>query len=543
MKKNKRLIAKIFDGENEIITVDENLLYAEFGALDRGNITDTVEYGIYANRASLSFIDNSGFFDTEKTNRVSRKGYTIKFYLSYKEQEVLAGTFKYNSEKYNRDTRQVEIDCVSKLEDWQNIKQQEICPYYTNSAKTLMELVASDTKIESEYELGKTWIDCPYFPAETKWSRVTKICQATTSRVFDDTDGTPVISSPRHHLPRSISILPSNILEITENSFVDPQKFSIDITNRSTKPGFDPDGNVILGNIIDELNPSFTINYDGYIPVSVDGGNYEFNTSGNRTYVTISKRIKSPSKMQYNGVKREIKSYITITSEVIDIVNEKTTISIRNEKRDAVAYCISPSEIELSLELEIVADLRDVFIFFVEKVTNISVRFGSDHFVDGEKTTIKSQSYENEPILAIPSNDLIHTRSYYTKIHDDGLTPITEIPLGEHILEEAKEMYGNGLEAYELDCLFNDYYHHSGVAPSTTKVIDGSDMSNTLKRYDIVVPYVNKKGEILPFSKYSDGKPKEFFIIGISYLYDGLLRQRLQLQEVPKMTNTQMGLE
>ena len=57
MATNKRLIAKLKDGDNVIMTIDSNMLSCEFGALDRGNLTDIVNWGIYANRGSVSFVD------------------------------------------------------------------------------------------------------------------------------------------------------------------------------------------------------------------------------------------------------------------------------------------------------------------------------------------------------------------------------------------------------------------------------------------------------------------------------------------------------
>jgi hypothetical protein len=40
-----------------------------------------------------------------------------------------------------------------------------------------------------------------------------------------------------------------------------------------------------------------------------------------------------------------------------------------------------------------------------------------------------------------------------------------------------------------------------------------------------------KKGEKVPLRKNEDGTPKKFRIIGISYSYDGLLKQKLSVQE------------
>ena len=53
---NKRIVVEISKADELIMTIDENMLSCEFGALDRGNITDVTDWGIYANRGFISFI-------------------------------------------------------------------------------------------------------------------------------------------------------------------------------------------------------------------------------------------------------------------------------------------------------------------------------------------------------------------------------------------------------------------------------------------------------------------------------------------------------
>ena len=97
MSKNKRIIAKIIDGNTIVMTIDQNLISAEFGALDRGSLTTVADWGIYVNRGSLTFIDNTGFFNNSTVNSPEIANYIVKFYLAYRDQENLIAAFKVQS--------------------------------------------------------------------------------------------------------------------------------------------------------------------------------------------------------------------------------------------------------------------------------------------------------------------------------------------------------------------------------------------------------------------------------------------------------------
>ena len=118
MKTNKRLIAKIFNGEKLVMTIDKNMLSCEFGALDRGNLTDVVNWGIYANSGSISFIDKVGYFNSQNVNSAGIKNHIVKFYLA-KNKEKLISTFKVDTVEFDDETRRVDIQLVSKIIDLQ----------------------------------------------------------------------------------------------------------------------------------------------------------------------------------------------------------------------------------------------------------------------------------------------------------------------------------------------------------------------------------------------------------------------------------------
>ena len=60
MSFKKRIIAEISISEPEsskIYTIDNNLINAEFEDLSCGNSSNLIDFGIYANRGSLTFVD------------------------------------------------------------------------------------------------------------------------------------------------------------------------------------------------------------------------------------------------------------------------------------------------------------------------------------------------------------------------------------------------------------------------------------------------------------------------------------------------------
>ena len=222
MKKNKRLIAKIFNGEEVVMTIDRNMLYCEFGALDRGNLTDVVNWGIYANRGSISFIDNTGYFNNQNVNSSQINNYIVKFYLA-KNQETLIATFKVDTVDFDDETRRVDIQLIAKVIEMQNNPSsltdgKDVFTFRVSSFKFLAGFGLSEyddtydelpPKYEDEYPsygftigenaelLEHIFVACPYLNFETFWDKTTKICQATMCRVIEDENGNAIITGER----------------------------------------------------------------------------------------------------------------------------------------------------------------------------------------------------------------------------------------------------------------------------------------------------------------------------------------------------------
>lgn len=514
---NKRLIAKIFNGEEVVMTIDDNMLSCEFGALDRGNLTDVVNWGIYANRGSISFIDNIGYFNQWNVHSSSFKNYIVKFYLA-KNQETLIATFKADSYTFDDDTRKVDIHLISKLTELQRIMppepaftfREENCQYLIGLSNDLTESEAATypwyypsfglTEGEENKNLEKTIIYCPYLPKESAWNRISNICQSTMYRVIEGENGEPIItgSFPDRN---AIIVNPNNIIGISKSDFVIVQNSSIDVTNR----------NKYTDKKVEQISKHFDIQYNEIgEPISIS--NCEFDIANNNA--SISCLFDIPYKTYSCSMSRVV---VTVERTLTQIARNSSYIT---EGFYGGAY-VAGDKTSLLYQNEITNIVTEYSDGTTDRKKSIDVDFYLTYFVDDGITseTNITDGTESNAIVKISSNDLIQTGSYYIGDSEN-------IPLSTYILEEVIRRYSKGIECFEIECLFNDYYDLNG-----NKVFIKDDLSNHFKKYDVIIPYVMKKGQKVPLRKNADGTPKKFRIIGISYSYDGLLRQRLSVQE------------
>ena len=514
--KNKRLIAKIFNGEDVVATIDKTLLHAEFGALDRGNITDVVNWGIYANRGSISFIDDTGLFNSQTINSSEIIGYSVKFYLVDKTKETLISTFNLDNFKTNdENTGRVDIETISKLLDWETEKIKEsIYPFENRSIYGCIREINDsfpnyNLEIASrDYNISSTVIGCPFFEKDSSmWSISTKLCQASMGRVVERPDGTPEIGSCFPQRDATIIIKPKNIIDIVSYGYASIYNASITPIKR----------NKIEGLGVEETQKTFEIEvqkqngvfkYSNGIEIAEDGVSYYWDSFGNisETYATGTINFQTPYTIKH------------IYS------NPLFTRKLYEYPSGAESYIIdenASSSTKLIGEKDFSCDLSFNIYKKPQSTTQGFVAFKIDGFKDeGYSETYEFITNKNKKTVEIQSSDLVQDISYFDE------SGAIDTPLGKHILDEVKRRYSKGVECFEIECLFGDYYDENG-----NKVFDREDLSKHFERYDVVIPYVKRKGKTVPLRLNEKGEPKKFRIIGISYSYDGLLRQKLQLQE------------
>lgn len=97
--------------------------------------------------------------------------------------------------------------------------------------------------------------------------------------------------------------------------------------------------------------------------------------------------------------------------------------------------------------------------------------------------------------------------------------------------------YIKGKETATIRCDIGEYYLYNENNPQVEgeKAISASDkdLSMTFNEGDIVIPMIpSARGGDEPMSRYQDGKPKQFRVIGTSIMNDGAVWQKIYLQEV-----------
>lgn len=545
MSKNKRLIAKIKNGNEVLTTIDSNMISCEFGSLDRGNIADIVNWGIYANTGHISFVDNNGNFNNYIINSPDIKSYSVEFYLAKNNQKLIS-TFKIDSADFDDETKIVDINVISGLLRLQNIQTNSVIyPFVTTSSKTLLYLINDaigdeSAKIAESVGFPTTIkIGCPYIAVDSVWNVATKLCQATMCRVIENPNGEASIAGEKQ-IKTPIVVNPHNIISVQKAGFAINENPCISYTIRKKY------SNAFL----DKANQKFSLSWD---TSSIE------NASGDRTEkflgsqgITISNLVKTETFDSYGRKSTEITANGVINIETPYKIysisgnnNQQSIYNVRNvghrteedypfvdsESSRSNPELFSNETIEneqnISANFDGFTIYSDNFLYvdgdlygnMQHFVSNGTTSFAITTFEDIGTTRLSyDKDYAEEDV--IQSNDLIQDISTYGNGDD-------EIDLSTHIVTETYKRYHKGVECFEIDCLFNDYVDENGDI-----VYDGNNFTEShFEKYDVIIPYLMRNGQKVPLRENQDGTAKKFRIIGISYSYDGLLKQRLSVQE------------
>ena len=544
----KKLIAEIKNDNATLIEIND-VLSVNFGALDRGNITDTTNWGLYSNKGEIVFIDKTKTFKSIISNYEDLR---VNIYYSNSQKKQLA-TFLIDDYEYNDESKKVTLTLKDNLIGWQS---QTLDEYYEFSEKSIFSIWSYIHGEQSRLtnavriKMGLPIVNTSYMQKSSKWSNADKICQATMTRCFCDTDGTPLFADETPKQSNNIIIRPRNILSINNaarNAKTKIKDVSIS-AKQITKHRNEP--------ISDEV-PFTLYNIRGVYDVIDAGSDLEAATPRlygivadwagyNSSNVTIDSYIDlgipSVGGFVYARIQKHdhLFSYsdaditvniATIPPRSYDIETiQKTTKTTNEKKAQENGYEIySPYKISISQSPirndTLLVDVQDTEISYpysvrLEKegvvgnycITDGTITVIGNFFTEDGETSYGSTSDKS---TTLQSNELIQTESTY-----EGKA------LAQHIIDTVKAKYGNGIECVELEVTPSEYYDDDGI-----NIISSQGDKPLFEKYDIVTPYVIRNGIEQPYSIKEDGSPKSFKIIGIEYSYQGLLRQKLYLQE------------
>ena len=513
MLQNKRIVVEISKADELIMTIDENMLSCKFGALDRGNITDVADWGIYANRGSISFVDTDGYFNSENINSSEVKSFKVQFYLAKSSLSKIA-TFQIEDASFDQETKIVEMELISRLSRWQDKKTKELFIFHQTRGRDIISRINTEFDVDIsclDYApFSNTSIYCPYFEEDNLWNFMSKICGASMSRVIEDEGGNPILSGS-FPSKTPIVVRPSNIIDISKSEFVQVKNTQLSAVKRIAETNQTYDDTTISFSM--EVNPnddSKSVSFGVPLKFVTLKINYKlyWTTAAGTTTINPNRKIYKV----YDAICRS-------NTKIVNISNGTSTDGTTDKRLTDEEVPFTSSSIYVPIYFTAATyDYNDGASLYYqwERIINSEIKIPVDSFVDdGDTVYYGTKDTSTDKVTTLPTNDLIQTESTYA-----------DVPLGRYIVDEVDRRYGKGIECFEIECLFNEYVNESGEV-----VFDGKDVSQHFKRYDVIIPYVSKNGKTIPLRTNPDGTPKRFRIIGISYSYDGLLRQKLSVQE------------
>lgn len=543
----KKLIAEIKNDNATLIEIND-VLSVNFGALDRGNITDTTNWGLYSNKGEIVFIDKTKTF---KSIISDYEDLSVNIYYSNSQKKQLA-TFLIDDYEYNDESKKVTLTLKDNLIGWQSQTLDEYYEFFEKNIGSIWSYIhgeQSRTTYAALAKMGLSIVNTSYMQKSSKWSNADKICQATMTRCFCDTDGTPLFADESPKQSNNIIIRPRNVLSINNvarNAKTKIKDVSISakqITKYENEPISD-EVPFTLYNIRGVYEKHFGVGEPTQYGIFADWVGYNSSNVTINKYIAgdessvggfVSAKIQKPKNLfSYSGADITV-NIATIPEYSYENETIQKTTKTTNEKKaqengyeiyspdDIIIYNLSTSprgrsdallvkfqENEISYPYSDLPELNGVVGNYCITDGTITV-IGNFYTEDGEK----SYGSTSDKSTTLKSNELIQTESTY-----EGKA------LAQHIIDTVKAKYGNGIECVELEVTPSEYYDDDGI-----NIISSQGNKPLFEKYDIVTPYVIRNGIEQPYSIKEDGSPKSFKIIGIEYSYQGLLRQKLYLQE------------
>lgn len=533
-----KLMAKIrFDTPEETHeeTLYHNIVSVDVEALDRGNVTDVINWGVYANRGSLSFIDRNGTINgmLEKHRVID-----VQVFLADNSDEILLATMDASDFFYNVDTGQIDLELSDKLDALQNKSFARIYPFKTTSIFNLAQSVfinqaglsladwASATNNYALETMVAVNIHCPDLQARNVWDAITQLCETAMLRVYSDPYGKPYIAGISSVSPdsksRPIIIRSRNILSHPKKvprhktQVLNPK---ISLTNRTKK-----EHSAVA-------QKEFQLyDYDTQTePVEVGG-----------TYINIANNVwsfvggdveKNPNikitEAQQDDYGYEIDANVTFDIDTVTNTHKisedsgfETLATMHDETDPSTKWTNQERSMKNTSytfdfpnqKLSITFTLPRSFYAGRHVVTDAITRIYGDYYEDVASDTGETSLDTTN----LTSNSLMQTRN--TANGND---------YGEWYTNEIINRYGDGVVCCELECGFSNYYYEDGTPAKLTS----QNINDIFGKYDVVQPYVTRGGIEVPLATYDDGSPMSFIIIGIKYHYEGIAKQTLYLQE------------
>lgn len=533
---NKLIINIINQDNGASFHVVNNISHIDFEALDRGNVNDIVDFGIYSNKGSVEFLD----VDYKFKNIANNGNAKLKVEICHLNGDVLKKKGTFFVDDYEEKSGKVTLSLSDRLTEWQDISVPRIFVFEEQSADYLLQRMLEKVgehhitilaDATTKQFLENAICDCPDIQEDSFWNDVTKICQLCQCRVFCNEDGVPVISNGSIKKVGA-AIRAKHIIDVPEvykRTHTKKSEFSVEINNINKRSGsiLEQKALATLYNrevtVNDEgkeswsavkntsanngITKSFYTIKDGIFKIE-EGVTLYFNLpiKSNAYYnplkdpynaLTVKQTLTSYNNTLANGTVNDLKEFLSATYRNLELNEGYNTNSVSGSVNIDYVYkgstVFTPSRVVWSSEIDILGNYYEKS--GVRKISN---------------SQSSSNSYE------LPSNELMQVDNTVNSALDG---------YSEWYIDNISTKLSKGTECYVLTCILSDYYDENGnlLYDSTYEMFD---------KYDVVTPYIMRGASHVPLSIDDNGEPKKFQIIGIKYAFAGIIKQTLYLQEV-----------
>ncbi|MEE0969886.1 MAG: hypothetical protein U0M06_10990 [Clostridia bacterium] len=497
--------------------------------LDRGDNTNTVEWGIYSNRGNLSFILPKTQENLFKDD-VNFKEYSFSFF-TYNDEEYKScqiATFNVKDFKYNRESRLVEVELVDGLQDWQDIEVNINIPNMeyraTSSLLSIYETVYEQNlglpiivlSNEIKSLLAKIYVYYNHRVSTMSfWDFITEICSLSGTRIITDENGFPTLSlgtaltAVKVNSKDILSIEPTCAKRHNSISSVKigiPRKINLEPVISSFAPK--------QLTFTDKGNNTYGFSYVCLIPSTKDKATMikvlETKKNANITGNTASGKMPRNLLWKYGkagAINGEQLTFHDNDNGFIDAISfgEYTNNDGENETYVSLLQgSINSYEYTLIAKDDVSWDVS----FSPANIPTFEV-YGNVIADGGDDSKTRTLNENGANTIELNSSPWIY------------IAKINEKDLYEWLFDKVS-LLSDGRNCIEIECVLDNYYDNNGnlVKPKETP----------FSKYDVIIPYVSKKGEQKPYLG-TDKNPMKFIVVGVNYSYNGHFVQKLYLQE------------
>lgn len=275
---------------------------------------------------------------------------------------------------------------------------------------------------------------------------------------------------------------------------------------------------------------------DNYMPndktIVLSNFNYSEPTIDKNSFSEFPLEISNTEKTYYGQIVVEVEAKKTITNinnlgEIEYTVVNEDFVANKNAKIlcGYSSYKLGNTLSAWGDELTTTRQLSGTYENYIPKSISITL-YGNTIGIDLTDGSVSYIKDENGNIVQGKGNKP-HSLSGNELLQDSA--KVGNIPLTEHLANNVLSQYAKGKETATLLCDIADYYDYN----SGDKVIDTKTNKMSFRLHDQVIPYIfGANGQDQPMSKYSNGTPKVFQIVGSKIFYDGAVWQEITLQEI-----------